>query len=59
MLFRRNHAYFWYPVNNSDKPPVAFQIDRADAHVVLDSNIVEGEVGELNPGDVIRLQKPE
>ena len=26
-VFRRNHAYFWYPVNHSPDRPVAFQVD--------------------------------
>jgi hypothetical protein len=59
VLFRRNHAYFWYPVNNSTEPLVGFQIDKSDADVVLDNNDVEGKVGEMNPKYVIDIKKPE
>ena len=57
VLFRRNHAYFWYPVSNSDAPPVAFQIDRPDADVVVEDNVVEGVVGETNPKGAIIIKK--
>jgi hypothetical protein len=59
VLFRRNHAYFWYPVNNSDAPPVAFQIDEPDADVVIEDNAVEGIVGEMNPRNAVIIKKPE
>ena len=57
-LFRRNHAYFWYPVSNSDAPPVASQIDRPDADVVMEDNVVEGVVGEMNPKSAIIIKTP-
>ena len=52
-LFRRNQAYFWYPMNNSTDPYVAFQVDRPGAQVVIEENTVEGKQGELKPKDVI------
>jgi len=59
VLFRRNHAYFWYPVNNSTEPLVGFQMDKIDANVILDNNVIEGKVGEMNPKDVIHIKKPD
>jgi hypothetical protein len=41
VVFRRNHAYFWYPVDNSGDPGVAFQIDKPDAVVIIDANVGE------------------
>ena len=57
VLFRRNHAYFWYPVNNSDVSPVAFQIDRPGADVVMEDNVVEGIVGQTNPKNTVIIKK--
>lgn len=59
VVFRRNHAYFWYPVGNSENPPVAFQIDRLGADVAMEANVVEGKVGELNPRDVVAVKRAE
>ncbi len=59
VLFRRNHAYFWYPVNKSTDPLVGFQIDVPGANVVLDQNDVEGKGGEENPRNVIEVKKAE
>lgn len=58
-LCRRNQAYFWYPVNNSTEPCVAFQVDRPAARVVIEDNTVEGKVGELRPKDVIEEKRAE
>jgi parallel beta-helix repeat protein len=44
-VFRRNHAYFWYPVSNSRDLPVAFQVDRPGASVAVEQNSVEGKFG--------------
>jgi hypothetical protein len=44
-VFRRNNAYFWYPVNNSGDPPVGFQIDKPDATVIVDDNNCEDKHG--------------
>lgn len=44
-VFRRDHAYFWYPVNGSTEPPVAFKIDRPQANVMVGENSVEGIAG--------------
>jgi hypothetical protein len=59
VVFRRNHAYFWYPVNNSDEPLVAFQVDHPGAKVALDANTIEGKGGELNPEKVVPFQGAE
>lgn len=56
-LFRRNQAYFWYPVNNSTDPYVAFQVDRPGARVVIEDNTVEGKQGELKPKDVVEEKR--
>ena len=37
-IARRNHAYFWYPVNNSQEPPVGFAIDNTGKIVVVELN---------------------
>jgi hypothetical protein len=42
VVFRRNHAYFWYPVNNSTNAPVAFAIDEPGATAAIEQNSVEG-----------------
>ena len=44
-VFRRNHAYFWFPVTNSPGLPVAFQVDRPGATVAIGENSVEGKFG--------------
>jgi parallel beta-helix repeat protein len=44
-VLRRNHAYFWYPVNNSKDLPVAFQVDTPSASVVFEANTAEDKVG--------------
>jgi len=55
-VLRRNHAYFWYPVNNSKDLPVAFQVDTPGATVVFDANTAEDRVG--NEGtNLIELRK--
>ncbi|MFQ6097083.1 MAG: hypothetical protein ACE5O2_05090 [Armatimonadota bacterium] len=59
VVFRRNHAYFWYPVSNTSKPLVGFQVDRPGADVVIEANTVEGKVGELNPSGVIAVKRAE
>lgn len=41
-LLRRNHAYFWYPVNQQPGPRVAFQVDNEKVAVTLELNSVEG-----------------
>jgi hypothetical protein len=42
VVWRRNHAYFWYPVNNSGKPPTAFQTDDPKTTIAAELNTVEG-----------------
>jgi hypothetical protein len=58
VVFRRNHAYFWYPVNLSTNPPVAFQVDEPGASVVVDLNSIEGIHGS-HDGRAIDLKRPE
>ena len=41
-LLRRNHAYFWYPVNLQPGPYVGFQVDVEKATVATELNTVEG-----------------
>lgn len=48
VVFRRNHAYFWYPVNNSPASPVAFQVDDPGTTVALEQNTVEGTQGVMD-----------
>ena len=55
-VFRRNHAYFWYPVNNSRDLPVAFQVDTPGTTVVFDANNAEGKVGTEGE-NLIELKK--
>jgi hypothetical protein len=58
VVFRRNHAYFWYPVNLSTNRPVAFQVDQPGASVVVDQNSIEGTHG-THDGRAIDLRRPE
>jgi len=57
-VFRRDHAYFWYPVNGSSEPPVACKIDRPKAHVMIGENSVEGIAGTGEKGvlEVVRVE---
>jgi len=48
-VFRRNHAYFWYPVNNASDPPVAFQVDTPKATVAIEQNDAEDKNGGDRP----------
>ncbi len=45
VVLRRNHAYFWYPVNAASKLPVAFQIDNPATRVAIELNSAEGKSG--------------
>jgi hypothetical protein len=56
MVFRRNHAYFWYPVNASSDPLVAFQVDTPKATVAIEQNNAEDKVGG-EPDSIIRLKE--
>lgn len=55
-LFRRNHAYFWYPVSQQPGPPTAFQFDDPDAVGILEQNSVEGIHG-VHDGHIILEQR--
>ncbi len=58
-LFRRNHAYFWYPVDHSLQPPVAFRVDRPKADVVMKENTIEGTTGVPNAKQIVPLRTPD
>lgn len=57
-VFRRNHAYFWYPVNNSPEPPVAFQVDGPGATIAVEQNTIEGIQGVADRA-IVELRKAE
>jgi hypothetical protein len=59
ILFRRNHAYFWYPVENTEEPYIAFQTDRQGAVVVRKENTVEGAVGQQRAKGILMLKQPD
>ena len=56
VVFRRDHAYFWYPVSNSTDRPVAFQVDPPGATVAAGANSVEGGDGVEDP-KVIEIKR--
>jgi len=56
IVFRRNHAYFWYPVNTSTNAPVAFAIDEPGATVAIEQNSVEGIHG-VGEARIIQVQR--
>jgi hypothetical protein len=58
VVWRRNHAYFWYPVNNSLQPPVAFAVDDPKTTVASEANTIEGVNGVPSP-DIIQEKKPD
>ncbi len=58
VVFRRNHAYFWYPVNLSTAPSVAFRVDEPGRKVAIELNSIEGINGVPDP-KIIELQTPE
>jgi len=56
-LFRRNHAYFWYPVSHhATAPPVAFRIDNERAQAAIKLNSIEGIHGGADKS-IIELQR--
>lgn len=55
-VFRRNHAYFWYPVNNASEPPVAFQVDTPKATVAIEQNDAEDKTGGGSAA-IVRLKE--
>jgi nicotinate-nucleotide pyrophosphorylase len=59
IVFRRNHAYFWYPVNTSTNAAVAFAVDEPGAMVAIEQNSVEGVhgVGEKRIIEVLRAKE--
>lgn len=56
IVFRRNHAYFWYPVNTSTNAPVAFAVDESGATVAIEQNSVEGIHGTGGKG-IVEVQR--
>jgi hypothetical protein len=57
-LFRRNHAYFWYPVGLQTGPRVAFLIDNERASAVIGESSVEGIHGGLDSQVVVEQRGP-
>jgi hypothetical protein len=55
-VFRRDHAYFWYPVNVSTNAPVGFRLDDPAAVAVVEENTVEGKAGTFGAG-VVEVQR--
>ena len=58
VVFRRNHAYFWYPVSLDPEPSVGFDLAAPGLDVAMDQNNVEGTLGEENPKGVVRVKQP-
>jgi hypothetical protein len=56
-VFRRNHAYFWYPVSNSTNQPVAFKLDDPGTTASFEYNSIEGIHGN-HDNSMIDLQTP-
>lgn len=57
-LLRRDHAYFWYPVNLDPGPPTAFLIDDESASAVVEQNSAEGIHGTHDGRIVIEKRGP-
>jgi len=57
-VLRRNHAYFWYPVNNSTNAPVAFQVDSTNLTCAIELNSIEGIHG-VHDGHIVDLKLPD
>ncbi|MCX7006982.1 MAG: hypothetical protein NTY53_06990, partial [Kiritimatiellaeota bacterium] len=56
-VLRRNHAYFWYPVNNSTNAPVAFALDSTNTTCAIEQNSIEGIHG-VHDTRIIDLKTP-
>ncbi len=56
VVLRRDHAYAWYPVNNSTNAAVAFQIDSPGTRFSLEANTVEGKTG-VKDATIVELKK--
>lgn len=56
VVLRRNHVYFWYPVNNQAGERVAFQIDSPQTLCTLENNSVEGIQGVFE-SDIIPVRR--
>ena len=57
-LLRRNHAYFWYPVNLQPDPRIAFQIDDEKATTIVEQNTVEGKHGTADGHTIVEQRGP-
>ena len=57
-VLRRNHAYFWYPVNNATNAPVAFQVDSTNTTYAIELNSIEGIHG-VHDNRTIDLKRPD
>ncbi len=56
-VLRRNHAYFWYPVNNATNAPVAFAVDSTNTACAIELNSIEGLHG-VHDGRIVDLKTP-
>jgi hypothetical protein len=56
VVMRRNHAYFWNPMNNSTKGPAAFLINHGDTKVAIEANTVEGRNGVAS-AEVVEIKR--
>ncbi len=57
-VLRRNHAYFWYPVNNATNAPVAFQVDSTNTTCAIEQNSIEGIHG-VHDARIVDLKLPD
>jgi hypothetical protein len=55
-VLRRNHAYFWYPVNVATNAPMALRVEAAESTVAIEKNSIEGIHG-VRDGRAIDLKR--
>jgi hypothetical protein len=55
-VFRRNHAYFWYPVSLAPSPLIAFHVENEKATAAVELNSVEGKTG-TGDKSIIEVQR--
>ncbi len=57
VVFRRNQAYFWYPVNSSTEVPTAFELDAQGMTAAIRNNSIEG-INGVYDNDIRDLKTP-
>lgn len=57
VVLRRNHAYFWYPVNNNNEAPVTILTDEEETTMAIEHNTIEGIHGG-HDGRIIDFKSP-